>query len=808
MKVPMKFITSRDLSFLQLGDRNKNFISYILQFVFGILFLFNLSFAYPPNSQVNLDHNLHEPNNPSSNYDLLSEEYDEFRWGRKFEPCKDDMTFRQIGRWARARTRAIAIQDSLLLYSCGSTLFIADISNPEEHQELDHSMLPNPIIDIGILDETAYAVVAYQGLYAIDFSNPRELEIVDTSDPFWGHLISVDDDHLAVSSFEIPERGEPTDYGFSIFDVSQPHNMEFVSCTYFDEGISFQNVQDIILSGNQCYLIQRHVGVQIYDIRDPENPELSATIDSTIALGIYSAKSIEKKDTLLIAQGDGTYFLNIRDLNEISNLRWFPSGQSRQSAIFENTIYMNAGYSNGYNFVDFSNPEEPEQIFHSGEERTDLFDVYDFAVNESNLFCAARGYYNVGIQDPEHPEITYHQEDTGYINSFLPEENRLVCYQWWRLYSIIPGNNGEYQFGELDYHFTDENINRRYLKSLSGKDGFYYLFDDSWFKVIDATDPDSVSEVNSIFIDYNRINNTSTTDDFLYVFGDYNFGIFDISDPANPDLLSEYRFQNNIMPRKGVVHNERAFIISGANVYVLSVENPNRIRLIGQFQVQGNILDAVIENDIFYSANGLSRQGESQGALIITDISDINNTRDISISYIEDVLLESIVKVDNHIIVAGAGAGVRAFDVSDLENPEQVAHYQFSAERLFHKEGLIYAIGPPGTFNEMKVLSLEDDNRIVDSFIESTPVSPALISQYPNPCNSSFNIDIELTTKTKLQIQLFDLKGRKVKEIYNDFLSSGNKTIPVSVNELPTGLYILQVRNNDTEMKRKLTVMR
>jgi hypothetical protein len=262
------------------------------------------------------------------------------------------------------------------------------------------------------------------------------------------------------------------------------------------------------------------------------------------------------------------------------------------------------------------------------------------------------------------------------------------------------------------------------------------------------------------------------------------------------------------MPRKGVVHNERAFIISGANVYVLSVENPNRIRLIGQFQVQGNILDAVIENDIFYSANGLSRQGESQGALIITDISDLNNTRDISISYIEDVLLESIVKVDNHIIVAGAGAGVRAFDVSDLENPEQVAHYQFSAERLFHTEGLIYAIGPPGTFNEMKVLSLEDDNRIVDSFIESTPVSPALISQYPNPCNSSFNIDIELTTKTKLQIQLFDLKGRKVKEIYNDFLSSGNKTIPVSVNELPTGLYILQVRNNDTEMKRKLTVMR
>ena len=75
---------------------------------------------------------------------------------------------------------------------------------------------------------------------------------------------------------------------------------------------------------------------------------------------------------------------------------------------------------------------------------------------------------------------------------------------------------------------------------------------------------------------------------------------------------------------------------------------------------------------------------------------------------------------------------------------------------------------------------------------------------YPNPVSSKGTIFYELNKRANLKIDLYDLSGRKIKMLLNNFQEVGKLNLTWNASSLANGMYIikLQVENKNTRCIR------
>jgi len=93
---------------------------------------------------------------------------------------------------------------------------------------------------------------------------------------------------------------------------------------------------------------------------------------------------------------------------------------------------------------------------------------------------------------------------------------------------------------------------------------------------------------------------------------------------------------------------------------------------------------------------------------------------------------------------------------------------------------------------------VRSDNLAVNEFENNTKN----IVVYPNPNNGSFYFDIK-EPKTRLQIQIFDMLGKKVYETINENQQISNQVI---FNPVYQGLYFIRVFDGENEYKDKILI--
>jgi len=71
---------------------------------------------------------------------------------------------------------------------------------------------------------------------------------------------------------------------------------------------------------------------------------------------------------------------------------------------------------------------------------------------------------------------------------------------------------------------------------------------------------------------------------------------------------------------------------------------------------------------------------------------------------------------------------------------------------------------------------------------------------YPNPLSSTGIIFYELNKRANLKIDLYDLSGRKIKTLFNNFQEAGNSYLPWSASSLANGMYIIKLQVDDENM--------
>jgi len=115
---------------------------------------------------------------------------------------------------------------------------------------------------------------------------------------------------------------------------------------------------------------------------------------------------------------------------------------------------------------------------------------------------------------------------------------------------------------------------------------------------------------------------------------------------------------------------------------------------------------------------------------------------------------------------------------------------------------LVYGYGNAvsyGYFGGMNFKNLEENTTL--ELIKSGTVSIS-----PNPTNEDFTISFELEKSCNIEIILFDVLGKQVKNIYNDFTNEGIFRQTIRLLDIPKGVYYLQISNGEFARIERIVV--
>ncbi len=102
----------------------------------------------------------------------------------------------------------------------------------------------------------------------------------------------------------------------------------------------------------------------------------------------------------------------------------------------------------------------------------------------------------------------------------------------------------------------------------------------------------------------------------------------------------------------------------------------------------------------------------------------------------------------------------------------------------------------------------EGGGTVGSDFEKLNPNDFSLSQNYPNPFNPVTQIKFELDRESKVMLELFDVKGAKVKTLLNEYLASGNHQYTFDGSNLSSGVYFYSMTANGINHTRKLVLMK
>lgn len=83
-----------------------------------------------------------------------------------------------------------------------------------------------------------------------------------------------------------------------------------------------------------------------------------------------------------------------------------------------------------------------------------------------------------------------------------------------------------------------------------------------------------------------------------------------------------------------------------------------------------------------------------------------------------------------------------------------------------------------------------------------------LFQNYPNPFNSSTTVEYYLDRDGEIQLELFDLLGRRITVLESAYHSRGPGRVTIDGQGLPSGMYLYRLRSQNQSLSRRLLLIR
>jgi hypothetical protein len=86
--------------------------------------------------------------------------------------------------------------------------------------------------------------------------------------------------------------------------------------------------------------------------------------------------------------------------------------------------------------------------------------------------------------------------------------------------------------------------------------------------------------------------------------------------------------------------------------------------------------------------------------------------------------------------------------------------------------------------------------------------SYTLSQNYPNPFNPMTNLTYSVADAGLTQIKVYDLLGREISALVNEYREKGTYSVNFNAGNLPSGVYIYTIRVNDFQQSKKMTLLK
>ncbi len=83
-----------------------------------------------------------------------------------------------------------------------------------------------------------------------------------------------------------------------------------------------------------------------------------------------------------------------------------------------------------------------------------------------------------------------------------------------------------------------------------------------------------------------------------------------------------------------------------------------------------------------------------------------------------------------------------------------------------------------------------------------------LSQNYPNPFNPTTTISFQLSVTGTVKLVVFDVHGREVKTLIDDYRPAGQHVVDFSGDGLPSGTYVYRLETGDGVETRKMTLLK
>ena len=115
-----------------------------------------------------------------------------------------------------------------------------------------------------------------------------------------------------------------------------------------------------------------------------------------------------------------------------------------------------------------------------------------------------------------------------------------------------------------------------------------------------------------------------------------------------------------------------------------------------------------------------------------------------------------------------------------------------------------------GTLYDLYVVRLGTDTLFtgIESDFEPLPRTVTLAQNYPNPFNPATIIEYNLPRTTVVQIDIFDILGRKIEALVNTERPAGSHSVVWDGSEKPSGVYFYRLKAGEYSETRKMLLVK
>jgi len=565
------------------------------------------------------------------------------------------------------------IEGNYLYAVMGRTLYIADVTDKTDPQQVGFVYLPSIARRIAIQGTIAYIACTTSGLISVDISVPGSPQIMGSLD--------FSTPETSCQTFDVDIQGNyafVADHtGFHVVDITNPDNLVTkVSITEFEYATPLP--YNVYVHDTYVYLNTQADGLYIFDITDPVSPVLTSHFEDTNA-GSMSYDTIREGNYLYLAAGaNGLVIADVSDPADpvfVSNIE-----QDYEGVIAlvkkDNYVYLctEFGDMRAIDVSDVTNLRETGVFAYEGHQGRGITLFEDYVVLATNTH---------GIRLVSVSGSTMNQ-----VGSFTTIGRIEDCQSSGGYAYVATGING---LQVLDIQAPSNPVPIATVDTYGPangvfiKNGTLYLTEfkneqgepGGYLEIFSLSSPASPSFVGRLTLDEGEPYDVTVSGNTAYIaVQTKGLTLVDISDPAVPTQISRY-------DTPGIYYQSAPWgnYLLGADglqgMVVLDTNNTASIHKLGSYQTVGEEHDVGDVHDVAMWDSCAYLAGGADGLSII----------DMSLPYAPALVeslqgsaspeqtgeIEALTALNSYLLVAEFPGRVRLFDIADPAQPVTLA---------------------------------------------------------------------------------------------------------------------------------------